>query len=185
MLQSLGGLMMANKIVLKEVIDWVLHIAIAVLIGFLIVTFVAQRTLVHDVSMQPTLYEGNNLIVEKISPKINKLKTGDIIVFYDESEDRQLIKRLIAKEGDSVKIKDGKVFVNGSELIENYIKDDYTPEGYNNEFNDLIVPKGHVYVLGDNRKNSRDSRLIGPIETKRITGKALLRFYPFNKLKIF
>lgn len=176
---------MAKDLVLKEILDWVAHIAIAVLIGFLIVTFVAQRTLVHDVSMQPTLYEGDNLIVEKISPKLGNLKRGDVIVFYDVNEDRQLIKRLIAKEGDSVKIIDGKVFVNGEELKEDYTKGDFTPEGSNTEFNEMVVPKGYIYALGDNRRNSRDSRTIGPIEVKRITGKALLRFYPFNKIKIF
>ncbi|HHW48884.1 MAG TPA: signal peptidase I [Clostridiaceae bacterium] len=165
--------------------DWFVHVAIAVVIGFLIVTFVAQRTLVHDVSMQPTLNGGDNLIVEKISPKIGKLNRGDIIVFYDINEDRQLIKRLIAVEGDTVEIKDGKVFVNGEELKEDYIKDGYTPQGINPQFNNLVVPKGHVYVLGDNRKNSRDSRSIGPIAVERITGKAIFRFYPFNKIRVF
>jgi len=171
--------------VVREALDWIIHIAIAVLIGFLIVTFVAQRTLVHDVSMQPTLYEGDNLIVEKISPKIGRLNRGDIIVFYDINEDRQLIKRLIAVEGDQVEIKDGKVFVNGEELKEDYIKDGYTPQGVNPEYSNLVVPKGYVYVLGDNRKNSRDSRSIGPIEVERITGKAIFRFYPFNKIRTF
>jgi len=171
--------------VAREALDWIVHIAIAVLVGFLIVTFVAQRTLVHDVSMQPTLYEGDNLVVEKISPKIGKLNRGDIIVFYDEIQNIQLIKRLIAVEGDQVDIKDGKVFVNGEELKEDYIKDGYTPQGVNPEYSSLVVPKGHVYVLGDNRKNSRDSRSIGPIEVKRITGKAIFRFYPFNKMRTF
>jgi signal peptidase I len=174
-----------NGKVIREALDWIIHVAIAVLIGFLIVTFVAQRTLVHDVSMQPTLYGGDNLIVEKISPKIGKLNHGDIIVFYDTNEDRQLIKRLIAVEGDLVEIKDGKVFVNGEELKEDYIKDGYTPQGVNPKYSKLVVPKGHVYVLGDNRKNSRDSRSIGPIEVERITGKAIFRFYPFNKIRVF
>lgn len=176
---------MIEKKILKEILDWGLHIFIAILIGFLIVTFVAQRTLVHDVSMQPTLFEGDNLIVEKVSPRLNNLKNGDIIVFYDVIKDRQLIKRLIAQEGDSLKINDGKVFVNGVEMDEPYIKGDYTPESNNKELNEMIVPEGYIYVLGDNRRNSTDSRLIGPVETRRITGKAILRFHPFKKFKIF
>ncbi len=173
---------MSDKTVIREVIDWILHIAIAVAIGFLIVTFVAQRTIVHDVSMQPTLYEGDNLIVEKISPRIGNLNRGDIIVFHEPQGKRQLIKRIIAVEGDTVEIKDGKVYVNGEALEEDYIKGDYTPEG---EYNNLTVGKGQVFVLGDNRMNSRDSRSIGPIDISTVTGKAIFRFYPFNKMGTF
>lgn len=170
---------MTGKTVVKEALDWILHIVIAVVVGFLIVTFVAQRTIVHDVSMQPTLYEGDNLVVEKISHKIGNLKRGDIIVFYEPQSDRQLIKRLIALEGDTVEIKDGKVFVNGEALEENYIKGDFTPPG---EYNNLTVEEGKLFVMGDNRMNSRDSRSLGTIDISQVTGKAIFRFYPFNKI---
>jgi len=175
---------MASNPVLKEVLDWTLHIMIAIVIGFLIVTFVGQRTLVHDISMQPTLYEGDNLVVEKVSPKIGNLKHGDIVVFYVAEEKRQLIKRLIAVEGDTVEIRDGKVYVNGAVKEEEYIKEDFTPEGMKPEYSKLTVEKGYIYVLGDNRMNSNDSRSIGPVEAKNVTGKAILRFYPFNKFGI-
>jgi len=172
---------MTGKTVVRETLDWIIHIVIAVVIGFLIVTFVAQRTIVHDVSMQPTLYEGDNLIVEKISPRINNLKRGDIIVFHEPQGDRQLIKRLIAVAGDTVEIKDGKVFVNGEALDENYIKGDFTPQG---EYSSLTVEEGKLFVLGDNRMNSRDSRSFGTIDISQVTGKAIFRFYPFNKIGI-
>lgn len=168
----------------NEALDWILHIGIAVLIGILIVTFVAQRTLVHDISMEPTLVEGDNLIVEKLSAKLGGLKKGDIIVFKVPEENRQLIKRLIAVEGDKVDIKDGRVYVNGTALEENYINGVDTPSFGNPQYDSLEVPKGFVYVLGDNRPNSKDSRTIGPIEASRISGRAIFRFYPFNKIGV-
>ncbi len=165
----------------KEALDWILHIGIAVVIGLLIVTFVAQRTLVHDISMQPTLVEGDNLIVEKVSAKLGGLHRGDIIVFRVPEENRQLIKRLIAVEGDKVEIKNGKVYVNDKEQDESYLKNADTEPGSFPEYSSLIVKKGYVYVLGDNRPNSKDSRMLGPVETSMISGRAIFRFYPFNK----
>jgi signal peptidase I, bacterial type len=166
---------------MNEALDWILHIGIAVVIGVLIVTFVVQRTLVHDISMRPTLVDGDNLIVEKLSAKLGGLKPGDIIVFYSPEEKKQLIKRLIAVAGDKVEIKDGKVFVNGKQREESYIKGVDTEPLGSPEYSNLTVKKGYVYVLGDNRPNSMDSRILGPIETSRISGRAVFRFYPFNK----
>ncbi len=168
----------------REALDWILHIGIAVLIGVLIVTFVAQRTLVHDISMQPTLVEGDNLIVEKVSAKLGGLKRGNIIVFLVPEENRQLIKRLIAIEGDKVEIKDGKVYVNGQALKEDYLKGVETQSFGFPEYDSLVVPKGYVYVLGDNRPNSKDSRSLGPVQASRISGRAIYRFYPFDKIGV-
>lgn len=165
----------------SEALDWLLHIGIAVVIGVLIVTFVVQRTLVHDISMQPTLVDGDNLIVEKLSTKLGGLKRGDIIVFYSPEEKKQLIKRLIALAGDKVEIKEGKVFVNDKEVKEEYLGDVITEPLGNLEYSKLTIPKGYVYVLGDNRPNSTDSRILGPIETSKISGRAIFRFFPFNK----
>jgi signal peptidase I len=177
---------MSGHSVAKEIIDWIVHIVIAVIIGFLIVTFVAQRTVVFKYSMEPTLQEGDNLLVEKISPRLGKFYPGDIVVIKHATpsfseEGKEIIKRIIAVEGDKVEIKDGKVIINGKVQVEKYIKGDQTPAGPNPEHNNLVVPKGHVYVLGDNRTNSADSRTMGPIEIKKIHGKAILRFYPFKK----
>lgn len=173
---------MSDSKKLKEALDWLLHIGIALLAGFLIVTFVAQRTLVHDISMEPTLVEGDNLIVEKLSPRFGGLGRGDIIVFNVPEENRQLIKRLIALEGDKVEIKNGKVYVNDKALDEDYLDGVETqPAGFP-EYSSLVVKKGFVYVLGDNRPNSKDSRILGPVETSRISGRAVFRFYPLNKI---
>lgn len=175
---------MAESKNIREALDWILHIGIAILIGVLIVTFVAQRTLVHDISMQPTLVEGDNLIVEKISPKLGGLKRGDIIVFDSPNGDKQLIKRLIAFEGERVEIKDNKVYINGEVLEEKYLNGVPTTGMGNPEYENLVVPKGQIFAMGDNRPNSGDSRSFGPVDMSSVNGKAIFRFYPFNKIGV-
>lgn len=155
------------------------------MVGFLIVTFVGQRTVVNGSSMEPTLHDGDQLIIEKISPKLGKLNQGDIVtVDVDDFKDvpeSPIIKRIIGVEGDTVEVKDGKVYVNGDELKEDYINGNNT-DVVREQFAKVTVPKGSVYVMGDNRlpRQSLDSRTIGPLEIKRIGGKAILRFYPLD-----
>lgn len=179
---------MVEKTVVREALDWLLHIIIAVVIGFLIVTFVAQRTVVNKHSMEPTLYEGDNLIVEKISPRIGNIRRGDIVTIVNASKDLQeegktIIKRIIALENETIEIRDGKVYVNGKPLKEDYIKGNYTGV-VNPKYRRLTVPEDHVYVMGDNRGNSKDSRSIGPISIEKIQGKAIFRIYPFSKIGV-
>jgi signal peptidase I len=166
---------------INEVLDWFFHIGIAVIVGLLIVTFVVQRTIVHDISMEPTLTEGDNLFVEKISHRFGWLKRGDIIVFKSPDSDILLIKRLIAVEGDRVEVRDGKVYVNGELSLTGLPEEPETPEGELPEYTDLTVPEGMVYLLGDNRPYSHDSTEFGPVDKKLITGRALFRIYPFSR----
>lgn len=174
---------MADSKNVREALDWLLHIGIAILIGVLIVTFVAQRTLVHDISMQPTLVEGDNLIVEKLSAKLGGLHRGDIIVFESPIDDnKQLIKRLIAFEGEKIEIKENQVYINDKVLDEKYLNGVATPNMRNPEFESLVIPKGQVFAMGDNRPHSGDSRSFGPVDKSSISGRAIFRFYPFNKL---
>lgn len=177
---------MAVKSIIKEILDWGAHILIAVLIGLFIVTFVAQRTIVNGSSMEPTLQDRDQLIIEKITPRFGKLSMGDIVTIYIpenlESGKDYIIKRVIGVEDDTVEIKDGKVYVNGSVIEENYINGRRT-DAVNDQYNKIVVPKGHIYVLGDNRipGASLDSRSIGPIDVKRVKGKAVVRFFPLGK----
>lgn len=167
-----------------------IHIGIAVIIGVFIVNFVAQITIVNGSSMEKTLQDGDRLIIEKISPRIGNIKRGDIVTIDDpiklSTDTRPIIKRVIGIEGDHVQIRDGKVFVNGEELKEDYINGDTTYE-VNEQYSDIIVEEGYIYVLGDNRLlgMSKDSRTIGTASMEYVTGKALLRFYPFNKFRFF
>jgi len=171
--------------VAMEILDWVKHIVFAVIVGILFITFIGQRTIVYGMSMSPTLENGDQLIIEKISPKIGGIKRGDIVTIYihgllDEGKD-YLIKRVIAIEGDTLKIEDGKVYLNGILLDEEYIRGDYTyEERLGTEIN---VEKGHVFVMGDNRLKggSNDSRSLGLFDVSAIRGKAIFRWFPFNK----
>lgn len=176
---------MVKNPVLKEVLDWALHIGIAVIIGLLIVTFVAQMTVVKGPSMLPTLQENNRLLIEKISPKIGALHRGDIITLYVpemlEGGKETIIKRVIGLENDKIEIKDGKVYVNDKPLQEDYINGNETGDMGGN-YSSVTVKKGQVYVMGDNRGNSLDSRIKGPIDLKKVTGKVLVRVYPFNEI---
>lgn len=166
---------------MSEALDWAIHIAVAIVIGVLIVLFVGQRTIVYDVSMQPTLVEKDNLLVEKLGIKFNWLKRGDIIVFKAPEMDHLLVKRLVAVEGDMVEIKNGKLYVNGEVFLTGLAKEPETLEGSKPQYNKLTIPKGYIYALGDNRTQSYDCRELGPIQRNRIVGRAVFRFYPFSK----
>lgn len=180
------GEIVKGSLILREVIDWILHISIAILVGIFVVTFVAQRTIVDGNSMLPTLHNGDQLIVEKITPKLGKLKRGDVVTVYIPEmlgEGKEyVVKRIIAMAGDTIEIKDGVVSVNGEELEEHYVNGSQT-HSVNLDYSKITVPEGHVYIMGDNRlpNASLDSRSFGPIDIKKITGKVLIRYYPFRK----
>lgn len=173
--------------VLREVLDWALHIGIAVVIGLLIVNYVVQITIVNGVSMVPTLQHNDKLLVEKISPRFEgKIQRGDIVTVHIpellEDGKETIIKRVIGLENDTVEIKrDGKVYVNNEMLDEGYINGPTTniPDP---RYAKVKVPEGHVFVMGDNRMNSLDSRIRGPISMEKVTGKVLVRILPLDKM---
>ncbi|MEN8904648.1 MAG: signal peptidase I [Clostridiales bacterium] len=172
----------------RETVDWIIHIGIAIIIAIFITKFVFQRTVVYKISMQPTLKEGDNLIVEKISPKINNIDKGDIITVYSpeyvHEKGNTMIKRVIAVEGDTIKIDDGKVYVNDKVIKEDYILGDYTDNS--GEYIEEKIKEDHVYVLGDNREEKIiDSREAGQIKMENVSGKAVMRVFPFNKFELF
>jgi signal peptidase I len=170
--------------------DWLIHIAIAVFLGVLIVTYVAQITIVNGSSMEKTLHNGDRLIIEKVSPRVGNIHRGDIVTIDDpvtlNKETRPIIKRVIGVEGDHVEIRDGKVYVNGEELKEDYINGDTTLD-VDKKYSNVDVEDGCIYVLGDNRLpgRSKDSRTIGIESMEYVTGKALLRFFPFKSFSLF
>lgn len=169
-----------------ELLDWAKHIIIAIVIGILFITFVGQRTVVYGMSMTPTLQNGDQLIIEKISSRFGGIKHGDIVTIYihgmlDEGKD-YLIKRVIALEGDTIRIDNGKVYLNGELLEEDYIRGDYTHE--ERLISELKIGKGQVFVMGDNRLKggSNDSRSLGVFDLSAIRGRAIFRWYPFSRL---
>lgn len=162
-----------------EILSWVKMIAAAFIIAFILRTFVFQMALVNQMSMEPTLHEGQMLIISKINYLVGNPQRGDIIVLKDNVENKLLIKRVIGLPGEKVDLRNGKVFINDKEL-QDYTKAPTYP--YIQEAWD--IPQGDYFVLGDNREHSRDSRAenVGLIDRKNIVGRAVFRLWPFNKL---
>ncbi len=152
-------------------------ILLALVLYFLIDSVVA-RVRVENVSMKPTLLPDERLLVSKLAYRFGEVERGDIIVFHfpaDPSED--YIKRVIGLPGDRIHIRDGKVFVNGRELEEDYIT---APIMYNGEW---VVPPDSLFVLGDNRNQSSDSHSWGFVPLQNVIGKALVVYWPLDKVK--
>lgn len=163
----------------KEIIEWAKTITISLLAALLITTF-ALPTIVYGTSMAPTLDSYDLLLINKLLYKVENLTHGDIVVFKFEPEGMNMIKRVIGIEGDTVEINNGIIYVNGTELEEGYIYDtDISSKDLK-----IVVPKGKIFVLGDNRNNSRDSRDkdIGTVGEDVIVGKAYFRLFPFSKI---
>ncbi len=166
----------------KEIMEWIKTIAVSIIIALLITTFIARPTMVKQPSMYPTLHENDYLMLDKLSYRFKKPEKGDIVVFKTflktaDGTDKALIKRVIAVAGDTIVVKDGKTYVNDEKLKEDYINGDYDRGDV-----DMIIPEGMVFVMGDNRQISYDSRDLGPIEIKSIKGKVLVRLFPFNRI---
>lgn len=163
----------------KEIMEWLKSIVVALILGVIITTF-AQPTIVRGPSMEPTLQNYNLLLVNRALYKLKEPSHGDIVVFKFEVEKKNLIKRVIGVAGDTVEISSGIVYVNGSELEEVYLGDiDISSKDLQ-----VVVPRNSVFVLGDNRNDSKDSRSteVGTVNKELILGKAYLRLFPFNKL---
>jgi len=167
----------------KEIIEWGKVIVTALVFAFIITQFI-RPTLVRGESMYPTLVENDYLIINRMAYKLGKPKDGDIIVFktdllQDNGKQKDLVKRVIATEGQHIKIEDSKVYVDDKLLDEPYIHDNYTSGDI-----DMIIPEGKVFAMGDNREKSLDSRYeeVGLVNEKDIMGKVMIRLFPFNKI---
>lgn len=166
----------------KEILEWIKTIGLSVVIALFITTFIARPTLVRQHSMYPTLNPNDYLMLNKISYRFHKPQRGDIVVFesclkLENGKAKNLIKRVIGQEGDKVVITDGRVYINDEELNESYLNGSPTPGDV-----EVVVPENNVFVMGDNRQGSLDSRRLGTIEIDKIEGKALVRLFPFNKI---
>lgn len=172
-----------SEAVKKEIIEWIKVIVIAVILAGLITTFV-RPTLVKGASMENTLKQYDYLLVNKMAYKSKLPERGDVIIFksdlmQDNGRQKDLVKRVVAIEGDRVVISEGQVYLN-DELLE----EPYTKDGYTDYEIDIIVPEGHVFAMGDNRLDSTDSRdsSVGPVPLDDIVGKVFVRLFPFNKI---
>lgn len=145
----------------------------AIVIAVLIHVFLAQATRVYGQSMEPNLHTDMRLVVEKLSYRLHTPERGDIVVLRVRPGDELLIKRVIGLPGDEVAIHDGRVYVNGQPLDEPYL--DQETRG---NLAPRVVPPLHVFVMGDNRRASNDSRSFGPVHIDNIVGKAWVSYWP-------
>lgn len=166
---------MSKKSAWREIIE---TIVVAVVLALLIRAFVVEAFYIPSSSMVPTLEPGDRILVLKFYYHFTDPKSGDIVVFrfpLDPSKD--LIKRIVAVEGDTVRIENGYVYVNGKRIEEPYI---VNRDSYNMPL--VTVPKGYYFVLGDNRSNSEDSRYWGFLPRGNIKGKAVIRYWPPSRI---
>lgn len=173
-----------KKSVIGETVSFILYIAVVFLVTLLVIHYVGQRTQVSGSSMEYTLSDGDNLIVDKISYRFYEPERFDIIVFpFQQEEDTYYIKRIIGLPGETVQIgEDGTILINGMELEESYGREVIQEPGAAAE--PLTLREGEYFVLGDNRNASSDSRdpSVGMIQREDIVGRAWLRIYPFDKV---
>jgi signal peptidase I len=185
----------------RTAVEWIVVVAGAVLVAFVVKTFVLQAFFIPSASMEPTLRGGNGLpgdrvLVDKVSYRFRTVNRGDVIVFeappnFDDPTITDLIKRVIGLPGDEIVFENGRVKINGQFIPEPYLGPNKptlpAPEGaaqYNHSCvadDPCKVPVGHLWVMGDNRTDSEDSRYIGPIKQDLVVGRAFVLVWPFNR----
>ena len=174
-----------NKI-LKEILSTSVYLLVVLLITFFIVNFVGQRTEVVGSSMENTLSDGDNLIVDKITYRFKEPERYDIIVFpFQYAENTYYIKRIIGMPGETVRIdEDGVIYINDKELTEFHGKEIIADPGIARV--GITLGKDEYFVMGDNRNNSTDSRdpSVGNIRKKDILGRAWLRIWPLHEFEL-
>jgi signal peptidase I len=175
------GLRLAQ--VKEELVAWVKTLVSAAVYAALIVTFVFQVARVEGQSMAPTLEDQDRLIVNKLAYRMGEPRRGDIVMlYYPLNPEKSFVKRVIAEEGDTVRIVDGHVYVNDIPL-----HDDYVPAKYrsHDDWGPQVIPEGYDFVMGDHRNNSSDSRHWGNVPKKYIIGRVQLRWWPVPTARIF
>ncbi len=176
----------------NEYLSFLIELVIVVGLTFLFIRFVAFRSVVRGSSMLTTLNDRDNLIVQKISYYFHDPERFDIIVFRPavrQDGKEYFIKRVIGLPGETLEIKDGLVYIDGERLEEDVYGHEvmYDRDGTLLDFGPVEVPEGEVFVLGDNRNNSKDSRYpdVGTVTKKQISGKVFVRFWPLNAWRHF
>jgi signal peptidase I len=163
----------------------VLEFLIILLVSFVLVfgfvrPFVIEAFWIPSASMVPTLKYGDRVLVNKFIYRFTEPERGDVIVFKSvEGDGQDLIKRVVGVPGDEIAVRGGKLFVNGEPQKEPYVNKKYPDRSF---YAPTTVPKDHVFAMGDNRANSQDSRIFGPVPEKNIEGEAFLRFWPPDRI---
>jgi signal peptidase I len=166
----------------KQAIEWVLLIGTALAIALIIKTFLFQAFYIPSESMVPTLRKNDRVLVNKLSYKLHDIHRGDIVVFEkpksETSNIKDLVKRVIGLPGETVEGRDGHIYINDRKLDEPYLPDG-TVTG---TFAAVTIPSNSIWVMGDNRSASRDSRFFGPIPESSVVGRVFIRIWPLKRV---
>ena len=165
-----------TKGIFREFLIYILIIFVAIISAVLIRVFILEPFIVPTPSMEPNLKVGDKVIVNKLAYKLGNIERGDIVAFHSPMEEKDLVKRAVGVEGDEITLTaEGEIFINGEKNIENYL-----PSGQNISYlnQTVIVGKNEVFVMGDNRNNSFDSRFFGTIPEEDVFGKFLVIYWP-------
>ncbi len=172
--------------VTRTVVEWAAVIGCGVLIALAAQAFLVQAFWIPSPSMAPTLEVGDRVLVNKLSYRTHDVHRGDLVVFERpaqastgaDGEIKDLIKRVVAVGGDTIEGRDGQVYVNGERIDEPYLVPGTPTENLDRQ----QIPDDHVFVMGDNRLNSEDSRVFGPIDEDTIVGRAFVKVLPLTDL---
>ena len=163
------------------------ELCLTILVAFVLVfglvrPFVLEAFRIPSESMVPTLQVGDRVLANKFIYRFTEPERGDVVVFESvgEGDDQKLIKRVVGVAGDEIDVRNGILLVNGEEQREPYLNENLP---FNGSYGPTEVPEGHVFVMGDNRANSADSRVFGPLPTENIEGEAFMRFWPVSEIK--
>jgi signal peptidase I len=169
--------------VVEELIVWMKTLASAAVYATLIVTFVFQVARVEGHSMAPTLSDQDRLIVNKLAYRIAEPHIGDVVMlYYPNDPSKSFVKRIIAEEGDQVRIVDGKVYRNDILMDDSFVPPDFRSH---EDWGPQVIPEGYYFVMGDHRNNSSDSRIWGFVPKKYVIGRVQLRWWPLGHARMY
>lgn len=164
---------------LASLLEVVLIVGAAFILALLIQQFIVKPFYIPSESMEPTLVQGDRVLVNRFVYRFGDPERGDVVVFHPPTApDEDYIKRVVAVGGDTVEVKEGKLFVNGSPQVEPYLNEQFIEGAFPLE----TIPEGYIFAMGDNRNRSGDSRVFGPVKIESILGKGFLIYWPPGKI---
>lgn len=156
-------------------------LSVAVILAIIIRIFLIEPFYIPSRSMEPSLYPGDRVLVNKLVYRFSQPARGDIMVFkYPLAPSKNYIKRVVGLPGETIQGRDSKIYINGKELVE-----DYLPDGLGTgDFDPVTIPREHYFMMGDNRGDSEDSRYWGTLERRLVKGKAVVIYWPIGRWKM-